>query len=148
MRDWTFAAGIGRILLSLIFLVSGFSKITGWSAGQAFIASKGLPLPALMLAGAIVVELAAGILLLIGFKARWAALALSLYLVPVTLLFHNFWSFAGPERQMQMINFLKNLALMGGLLQVFVYGAWPMSVERTITRAQNERVVTYERRAA
>jgi putative oxidoreductase len=120
---------VGRLGLGLIFILSGFGKIAGWSSTAGYMAAKGMPIVPLFLLGAIVVELAGGLSVLTGFKAKWGALALALFLIPTTLIFHNFWSFDGMERQMQMVNFLKNVAIGGGLLTLFAWGPGPISVD-------------------
>jgi len=113
---------LGRALLSAIFLVSGWGKLTGWAGTVAMMAGKGLPLAPVLAAAAILVELGGGLVLLSGLRSfgavRWAALALFLYLIPATLLFHNFWAFTGEALRMQQIHFFKNLAIMGGLIHV------------------------------
>jgi len=119
----------GRILLALIFVVSGFEKITGFEGTVGYIASKGMPLPQLAAVGAIAVELGAGILLVIGWQARWAAAAIFLFLIPTTLIFHNFWDAAAAQKQMQTIQFMKNLCIMGGMLYIMAFGAGPFSVD-------------------
>lgn len=115
----------GRILLALIFILAGYGKIKGWDGTLGFMASKGLPMPEVLLALTILVELGGGLLLLVGFQARWAALALFLFLIPVTLVFHPFWAVAGEYNA-----FMKNLAIMGGMLYVMVYGSGPYSVQQ------------------
>lgn len=117
-----FAALVGRALLAVIFIYSGFGKITGFAGTAGAIASKGLPMPEILTAITIAIELGGGLLLLLGWKARWAALAIFLFLIPTTLLFHNFW--ASPPEQVvaQRTNFLKNLAIMGGMLMVWALG--------------------------
>lgn len=120
---------IGRILLSLIFVLSGFDKITGWPDTQAYMASKGIPLVPVLLGVAIVLELGGGLLVALGYRARWGALALIVFVVPTTLIFHNFWALAGPEQQLQMIMFLKNLSMLGGLLLVVAYGPGRFSLD-------------------
>jgi putative oxidoreductase len=114
---------LGRILLSLIFLLSGFGKIGDWSGTASYMASKGMVAVPFFLTMAILFELGGGLSVLLGFKARLGAWALVFYLIPVSLIFHNFWAFTGAEQRMQMINFLKNLAIMGGLLLVALRGA-------------------------
>jgi putative oxidoreductase len=128
---------VGRILLSSIFLLSALGKITGWSTTAGYMASKGMPLVPFFLAAATLVELGGGLSLLTGFQARWGALALAAYLIPTTLIFHNFWAFQGQEQQMQMINFLKNMAIMGGLFQVAAASPAPV---RVAARAETDRV--------
>lgn len=119
----------GRILLALIFVVSGWSKIGGFEGTVGYIASKGLPLPQLAAAGAIAVELIGGILLVVGWQARWAATALFLFLIPTTLVFHAFWAVEGPGARMEQIQFMKNLCIMGGMLYVMAFGAGPLSLD-------------------
>ncbi len=125
----TYGPPVGRILLALLFVISGIGKISGFEGTVAYIASKGPPLPQLGALLAIVVELGAGILLVIGWQARWAATVLFLFLIPTTLLFHNFWAYDGSQAQMQQINFMKNLCIMGGMLYVMAFGAGLFSVD-------------------
>ena len=120
---------IGRILLSLIFILSGFGKITGFAATAGYMASKGMPMPELLLIPAILIELGGGLLIAVGYKARWAALAIALFLIPTTLIFHQFWAVPEEEVRMQMIQFQKNLAIMGGMLYVAIVGAGRYSVD-------------------
>ena len=124
------AAFVGRIFLALIFVVSGVGKITGYSGTAAYMASKGLPLVEILLPLAIAVELGGGLLLALGWKARWAAVALLLFLIPTTLIFHQFWGIDPKLAQMQKIHFLKNVAIMGGMLMVLAIGAGTWSLDR------------------
>jgi len=119
----------GRILLAILFVVSGFNKITGFENTVGYIASKGLPLPQLGAVIAIVVELSTGILLIIGWQARWAATVLFLFLIPTTFIFHNFWSVPLAQKPMQTIQFMKNLCIMGGVLYIMAFGAGPLSID-------------------
>jgi putative oxidoreductase len=120
---------VGRILISLIFVISGFFKVAGFSQMVGFLAAKGVPMPAVALALAAATELIGGLALLAGFKTRIAAWLLFLYLIPATLLFHNFWAMHGMEQQDNMAHFMKNLAIMGGLLLIANYGPSAMSVD-------------------
>ena len=124
------AALAGRILLALIFIVSGWGKITGFAGTAGFIASKGMPLPEVMAAGAIAVEFLGGLALLAGFKARWAGLVIFLFMIPTTLIFHNPSGLTGQEAQGQMIHLMKNLAIMGGMLMVFAFGPGKYSIDK------------------
>ena len=126
---------IGRILLSLIFIVSGFGKIGQWSAMASMMASRGIPLVSITLPLTVLVELGGGLALLFGYQARLAAALLALWLVPVTLTFHNFWAFHGPDQQAQVVNFLKNLAIIGGLLRLASDGAGAISLDARRTSA-------------
>lgn len=114
---------LGRVLLSVIFILSGLSKFLDMSGTAQYMAAKGFSNPTLFIIIAAIIELVAGIAILLGFKARWAAWLLFLYLIPVTFLFHDFWNYSGAEHSMQLINFLKNLAIMGGL--AYVGGSGP-----------------------
>jgi putative oxidoreductase len=125
-----FAALVARVLLAVIFIYSGFGKITGFAGAAAAIAGKGLPLPEVMAAGAIAVELGGGLLLLLGWKARWAALVIFLFLIPTTLLFHDFWASPPAQVNAQRTNFLKNLAIMGGMLMVWAMGPGRYALDR------------------
>lgn len=125
-----FVALAARILLSAMFIFSGFGKITGFEGTVGYIASQGLPFPQLMAIGAIVCELGAGLLLLVGFKARWAALAIFLFLIPTTVIFHNFWTAPAAEVMSQKINFMKNITIMGGMLLVWAFGPGRISLDR------------------
>ena len=118
------AALAGRILLALLFIVSGFGKITGWDGTAGYMASKGMPMVPVFLALTILMELGGGVLLAIGFKVRWVAAAFVLFLIPVTFIFHP------PGDAAQQISFLKNLAIMGGMLMVVANGAGAYSVDR------------------
>jgi putative oxidoreductase len=124
------AAFIGRIFLALIFVVSGVGKITGYAGTAAYMASKGLPMVDVLLPLAIGIEVGGGLLLALGWKARWAAAALLLFLIPTTLIFHQFWGLEPKLAQMQKIHFLKNVAIMGGMLMVLAIGAGAWSVDR------------------
>jgi putative oxidoreductase len=120
---------VGRILIALIFVFSGFGKITGFEGTAGYIASKGLPLPQLAVVVAIIVELGGGIILVLGWKARWAAAAMFLFTAIAAIIFHNFWAASGDEAQNQMIHFMKNISMLGGLLYIVVYGSGPLSMD-------------------
>lgn len=123
-----FAPLIGRILLAAIFVLSGYGKIGGFEQTAGYMASKGLPIITVLLALTIVIELGAGLLIVIGWKARWAAAVIFLWLIPTTFVFHAFWAVPPEQMQMQMIQFMKNLAIMGGMLYVMAYGSGPYSL--------------------
>jgi putative oxidoreductase len=123
MRDASISV-LGRILLAALFLMSGLAKLGAAAATTAYIASTGLPFPSLLYALTLVVEIGAGVLLLIGFQARAAAAVLALFTVAAAILFHS--NFAD---QNQMIHFLKNIAIAGGLLQVAAVGAGRFSLD-------------------
>jgi putative oxidoreductase len=114
---------VGRILISAIFLLSGISKITAPAAMIGYISSAGLPLPQVGLAIAIAVEVAGSIALIAGFHTRLTATILAVFTVVTALAFHNLGD------QSQFINFFKNIAMAGGLLQVVAFGAGPFSLD-------------------
>jgi len=124
------AALVGRILLAAIFIKSGFGKITGFEGTVGYIASKGLPLPQIGAIVAIVVELGGGILLAIGYKARWAALALAVFTLAAGILFHNYWAVDAAQKMGQEINFWKNLAMTGGFLMAYAFGPGRYSLDK------------------
>lgn len=120
---------VGRILIALLFIPSGLGKISGFSGTVGYIASKGLPMPSVLAAGTIVVEVLVVLALLVGFQTRWSALILALFTLLAAVFFHNYWSMPAEQQMMQSINFYKNLAIVGGLLFVAVYGPGPLSVD-------------------
>jgi putative oxidoreductase len=120
----------GRILLAVIFLISGFGKVMGFDGTVGYIGTK-LPMPQVVAVLTIVVELGGGILLAIGYKARWAALALAIFTLAAAILFHDFWAAEAAQKMNQQINFLKNLAIAGGMLMVFAFGPGRYSVEKS-----------------
>jgi putative oxidoreductase len=121
---------IARILMSVMFLVSGISKITGFDGTVGYIGSVGLPMPTALAAAAAAVELLASLALIIGWKTRWAALALAVFTATATVFFHNFWAMPASEQMMQQISFVKNLAVIGGLLLLASAGPGAWSVDR------------------
>ncbi len=120
---------VARVLSSIIFFVAGAGKLMDWSGTEAVMSSHGLPAVPLLLTLTIIIELIGGLALLFGWHTRLVALILFLYMIPVTLMMHDFWSYTGQVRQTQMVNFLKNLAIMGGLLEFFAVGAYSLSMD-------------------
>lgn len=123
------AALVGRILLALIFIISGFGKITGYAGTAGYMASQGIPMVDVLLPLTILVELGGGLLIAIGWNARWAAAVTFLFLIPVTLVFHNPAGLAPDEAQQQMIHLLKNVSIMGGMLGLFAFGPGGFSLD-------------------
>lgn len=120
---------IGRALLALLFIPAGFSKIGGFAKTADYIASKGVPFQELAAAAAIGVELGLGLLLLIGWQTRWAALGIAFFTVVITFIFHNFWAVPAEQVMAQQQSFFKNIAVVGGLLTVAAWGAGAWSVD-------------------
>ena len=122
---------VARILLAAMFIISGFGKITGFDGTAGYIASKGLPMPQVVAALTIALELGGGLMLAVGFKARWAALALGVFSVLAAVIFHNFWAAEAAQKMGQQINFLKNITIAGGMLMVFAFGPGRLSVDKS-----------------
>lgn len=120
---------VGRLLLSAIFVMSGFNKAMNWGQTAEHMEAEGMAVVPFFLVAAILFEILGGVALIVGFRARLAALALVVFLVPVTLIFHDFWQKEGAEVQMQMIQFSKNVAILGGLLVVLAFGGGGLSVD-------------------
>ena len=120
---------VGRLLLALLFLPAGISKIAGFAGTAGYIASKGLPLPALGLVIAILMEVGGSLALIAGLKTRVAALALAVFTLVATFAFHNFWGVAADQAMVQQLMFYKNIAVVGGLLVLAAYGAGAWSVD-------------------
>jgi putative oxidoreductase len=129
---------LGRFLLASIFLVSGIGKLGEWRQTIDYMESNGVPYSNVLLPLATTVEILAAVLLIVGFKARWAALALIVFLIPASYYFHAFWkipSETGDQaRRTQLVLFMKNVAIAGGLLIVAARGAGPGSMDETRDR--------------
>jgi len=124
MPQTSYIAAVGRLLIAIVFIFSGFGKIMGPEATQGYIASVGLPLPLLSYLLAIVVEIGGGLLLLIGYQTRIIGLVVAAFTIATAVFFHN--NFAD---QNQLISFMKNIAITGGLLQVVAFGAGAFSLD-------------------
>ncbi|WP_434563159.1 DoxX family protein [Pseudomonas sp. Z4-20] len=118
------ASFAGRVLLSAIFLLSGISKISAPAAMIGYIESVGLPFPTLALGLAVLVEVAGGLALILGYRTRLVAAALAVFSIGTALVFH---SQLGDQNQ--FIHFFKNIAMAGGLLQVVAFGAGRFSLD-------------------
>lgn len=123
----TWAPALGRLLMSVIFLASGIGKLMAPAATIAYITSAGLPLPSVSYGAAAFVEVVGGALLLVGYRTRPVAAVLCLFALAAAAFFHNHFA-----DQNQLIHFLKNLAIAGGLLQVVAFGggAWSLDARR------------------
>lgn len=125
-----YVAAFGRLLIALIFLLSGIGKIAAPTATMAYIASAGLPFPPGAFLVALAVELGGGTLLVIGYRTRAVALIVALFCVAAALGFHHKLA-----DQDQFINFFKNIAMAGGLLQISAFGAGSFSLDARRGRA-------------
>jgi putative oxidoreductase len=122
--DTRYLPFIGRVLIGVPFAMSGLSKLATYGATTAMIAAVGLPVPPLAFAVAVAVELGGGLLLVLGYRVRPVALALAVFALATAVSFHS--NFAD---QNQMIHFLKNVMMAGGLLQIVAFGAGAISIE-------------------
>ena len=120
---------IGRLLLALLFLPAGISKIGGFAGTVGYIGSKGLPMAEVGAVIAILVEVGGALALIAGFGTRFAALALAAFTLVATFFFHNFWGVPADQAMMQQLMFYKNIAVVGGLLVLAAYGAGAWSVD-------------------
>lgn len=121
---------VGRLMIATIFLLSAVgNKIPQFNNVVGYMASEGVPMPSVMLGGAIVFLLIGSVSIILGFKARLGATLLLIFLVLATYWFHDFWTFEGPEQQTQMIQFMKNMSLMGTMLFLIANGAGPFSID-------------------
>ena len=126
--DW--ADVLGRIGLALLFLWSGYTKFAYMAANVAYMKAYGMPAAELLIWPAALFELIAAAMLALGWKARWAALALAAYSAISTLIFHAYWSVPADQVLDQQTHFMKNVAIVGGLLFVFAHGSSRFSIER------------------
>jgi len=120
---------VGRILLSLVFLVAGYRKLIAVAGSAGYFAKLGFPMPDVMVWVAIAIELGGGILLLLGWKARWAAWLLALFTLIAAFAAHRFWEVDPAQYANQMNHFLKNLAIIGGMMFVAAVGPGALSVD-------------------
>ena len=118
------AAALGRLLLSAIFVWSGFQKLGTFDGTVAYMASQGLPVPELAALVAIVVECVGGILVLVGYQTRLVGLMMAMWCIATALVAHA--HFGDPN---QTVHFLKNLAMSGGFLQLVAFGAGAWSLD-------------------
>ncbi|MCC5090452.1 DoxX family protein [Xanthomonas campestris] len=122
---------LGRLLMAVLFLISGVGKVVAPEATIGYIASAGLPLPQLAFGTAVLVEILGGIALVLGFRTRWVAAVLALMCIATALGFH-----ANFSDQNQLIHFLKNLTMAGGFMQIIVFGAGSYSLDARRTSLQ------------
>ena len=128
------AALIGRVLMVMLYIPSGWGKLVGFAGTVGYIQSKGVPLPEVCAAIAVAAELGLGLLILVGYQARWAALGLAIFTLVITPIFHNYWAVPEAQVMMQKLNFWKNLSIAGGLLVLYAFGPGAYSVDGRGTR--------------
>jgi putative oxidoreductase len=120
---------VGRLAMCWIFLSSGFGKLTDVAAFSAVLSKRGVPAPSFMGWLGAIVEFGGGLLILFGFKIRWGAILMILFVIVATLISHRYWEFTGEALGAQRTNFWKNVTIIGGLLFMFLAGAGRYSVD-------------------
>jgi len=126
----TYGPLAARILFAQLFILSGVGKIGGFAGTAAFMTGVGLPAAKILLVLTIVLEVGGGLLLIVGWQTRWVAAALGGFVFLTAMIFHPFWDSDKAVFLSQLNHFMKNLAIMGGMLYVMAYGAGPLSVDR------------------
>ncbi|EIF34253.1 putative membrane protein [Burkholderia sp. Ch1-1] len=121
---------VARILLMVLFIMFGWSKLTGFSGTVAYMTSSGAPVPGLSAVIAVVMEFVVGIALLVGFFTRPLALLLAVYTLGTAIIGHHYWNMTGAMQYNNMIHFYKNISIIGGLLLLCVTGAGKYSIDR------------------
>jgi putative oxidoreductase len=121
---------VGRLLLATIFLVAGIRKVLGFAGTVGYFTKLGFPAPEVMGVIAVVIELGGALLLIFGWKTRWAAWLLALFVLIATFMAHRFWEFDAAQQANQMNHFLKNIAIIGGLLFVAGFGPGRASIDK------------------
>ena len=120
---------IGRLLLALMFVLAGFSKIGGFAGTVSYMQSKGIPMASVLAVLTSVLELGGGLLLILGWQTRWVALAIGLFTLLVSVIFHNFWAMTGPAQMTNQLMFMKNLAVAGGMFMLTAFGPGAISLD-------------------
>jgi putative oxidoreductase len=122
---------LGRVFIAALFLVSGTRKLLAYAATVGYFAKLGFPAPEAFTVIAIIIEIGGGLMLVAGWRTRWAAWALIVLVAVATAMSHRFWQFDAAQQINQMNHFLKNIAVIGGLLFVASFGPGRLSIDRT-----------------
>jgi putative oxidoreductase len=131
--DWLLL--LGRVLLSSIFVLSGYGKLMGLAAFAASLEKNGVPFASTLAPVGACVEFFGGLAILLGIEIRYAALLMVAFVIVATLISHRFWELQDAARQAQMSNFMKNVAIMGGFVVLHVAGGGRYALERIWRRA-------------
>jgi putative oxidoreductase len=131
LGDWSkaYAPLLGRILLAFIFLQSAFDKLLHYDKALGLMTAKGMGEPQVLLPLAIAALFIGGIMVLVGWKARWGALVLIAFMIPATLYFHDYWAYPEAQQMNQFHHFVKNLSIIGALLMILGMGSGALSVD-------------------
>ena len=120
---------VARILLALMFVLGGISKIGGFAGTVGFIASKGLPAASIVAVLTIILELGGGLALIAGLYTRWVGLALGLFTLLASVIFHNFWAMPEADQMANQLFFMKNMGVAGGMFMLAAFGAGAISLD-------------------
>jgi putative oxidoreductase len=121
---------IARITMGVLFIIPAIRQITAFAGSVKYFASLGFPAPEAMVVLAVTIEIVAGVMMIVGWKTRWAAWLLILYVMVATAMAHRFWQFPEAQQFNQLNHFLKNLAVIGGLLYIITCGPGRHSVDK------------------
>jgi putative oxidoreductase len=121
---------LGRLALAALYLPSGFNKLAHISSFADAMAARGVPAPMLLAILGATVEFFGGLAVLVGFRTRYAALLMIGFTIVASVVSHHFWDIYDVTRQMQYVQFMKNMAIIAGFLFLFVHGAGPLSLDR------------------
>ena len=124
-----YVAVVGRILLALMFILSGFGKFTNIHGTAAYMTGHGIPAPTLLVLAVAALELFGGIALVVGFRVRAVGLALAVFTLAASVIFHAFWAVPASQQFVTQLLFMKNLSVAGGMLLISALGAGPLSLD-------------------
>jgi len=120
---------LGRLLIAALFLPAGITKLTGFAGTVGYIQSMGLPAPSAAATLAIVIEIAGGVALIVGYQTRIAALVLAVFTLFASVLFHAYWAVPADQAFVTQLLFYKNIAVIGGLLALAASGTGKFSID-------------------
>lgn len=126
----SFLVLLGRVCVSAIFFWAAFGKIMNFEETMSYMASKNMPYILLFLSLAILVQVVGALFLASGYRARLGAWLLILFIIPAAAIFHDFWNLRGHERLMEQISFMKDLAILGGLMIIAAFGPGKYSFDK------------------
>lgn len=131
---------VGRLLLALMFILSGFGKLGNIEGTAAFVASGGLPAPTFLAVAVGALELFGGLALVAGYQVRLAGLALGLFTVAASVVFHAWWSAPAAQQYVTQLLFMKNISVAGGMLLISALGAGPLSIDARLVAGAATRL--------
>lgn len=129
---------LGRICIGILFLWAGTAKILGWEGTIGYMASKQMPLISFFLPIAVALQILGALSLIIGYKARWGAAILIIFIIPASIIFHDFWNLQGMERLNEQIMFMKDVGVLGGLLGILAFGPGKYALNSCCRCKQNQ----------